>query len=83
VEVIKMPFYVYRCEGCGRELEVLQGINDEPLSRCSECGGVLKRLIFPPTVIFKGTGFYCTDYRKSNPPKEEKEDSGGKNSDSG
>jgi len=76
-----MPFYVYRCEGCGRELEVFQSINDKPLLQCSECGGVLKRLIFPPTVIFKGTGFYCTENRKGSPPKEE--EGGGKDSNSG
>jgi len=76
-----MPFYVYRCESCGKELEVYQGINEKPLLQCSKCGGALKRIIFPPTVIFKGTGFYSTDYRKSPLPKE-KDKGGGKDSDS-
>jgi predicted nucleic acid-binding Zn ribbon protein len=42
-------------------------MNDKPLTKCEECGGVLKRLIGAGAgLIFKGTGFYCTDYKAKN-----------------
>jgi len=60
-----MPTYVYKCKKCGKEIEVFQNISEEPLKVCKSCGGDLKRIIFPAPIIFKGSGFYCTDYGKS------------------
>jgi putative FmdB family regulatory protein len=65
-----MPHYDYECEKCGYRFEAFQGITDKPLSRCPECEGSLKRLIGPGAgLIFKGNGFYATDYKKSQSSK--------------
>jgi putative FmdB family regulatory protein len=60
-----MPIYGYVCKQCGHEFEVLQGINEEPLKSCPECMGPLQKLLYPVGVIFKGSGFYTTDYKGS------------------
>ncbi|MBN1485716.1 MAG: hypothetical protein JXA37_13465 [Chloroflexia bacterium] len=57
-----MPTYVYRCEDCQEEIEVIQKFSDAPLSTCPHCGGSLKRLLFPPSIIFKGSGWYVKDH---------------------
>jgi putative FmdB family regulatory protein len=60
-----MPTYVYECQKCGHQFEELQGINDPPRRRCPECRGAVKRLLMPGGgLIFKGSGFYITDYKK-------------------
>jgi putative FmdB family regulatory protein len=60
-----MPTYAYVCEQCGREMEAFQSITARPLRKCPQCGRAsLKRLIGTGAgIIFKGSGFYCTDYR--------------------
>jgi putative FmdB family regulatory protein len=58
-----MPIYGYRCGQCGHELEVFQSMTDEPLRVCGECGGTLRKLLYPVGVHFKGSGFYTTDYK--------------------
>lgn len=61
-----MPTYDYKCLDCGNTFEYFQSITDEPLVVCSNCKGTLKRLIGAGAgPIFKGSGFYQTDY-KSN-----------------
>jgi len=61
-----MPTYEYKCTDCGRRFEVFQNMTEEPLAECGVCKGRLKRLIGAGAgIIFKGTGFYCTDYRKN------------------
>ena len=60
-----MPIYGYRCRNCGHELEVLQKISDPPLKTCPNCSGELQKLVYPAGVIFKGSGFYSTDYKGS------------------
>ena len=66
-----MPTYVYACRDCDDRLEVVQKMSDNPLSECDKCGGSLRRVLFPPAVVYKGSGFYTTDYknggRKSEP----------------
>lgn len=57
-----MPIYEYECLQCGKQSEVLQKMNDAPLTTCSECGGELKKLLSAPSFQFKGSGFYATDY---------------------
>lgn len=59
-----MPTYDYRCERCGYTFEIFQGMLEKKLTDCPECGGDLRRLIGPGAgIVFKGSGFYQTDYR--------------------
>ncbi len=69
-----MPTYEYMCANCGNEFEQFQGIKARPIRRCPRCGkSALKRLIgVGAGVIFKGSGFYQTDYRSENYKKAEK-----------
>lgn len=62
-----MPTYEYRCENCGNEIEVLQSIKDAPLTKCPKCGKeTLKKMISGGAgLIFKGSGFYLTDYKNN------------------
>ena len=57
-----MPIYGYRCTQCGRTLEMFQRVNDPPPKGCPHCQSPLQKQIFPVGVIFKGSGFYTTDY---------------------
>ncbi len=62
-----MPTYEYKCSSCGYVFEEFQSIKDAPLSKCPKCNGQVQRLIGPGAgLIFKGSGFYLTDYKKSN-----------------
>ncbi len=63
-----MPTYDYRCDACGHEFEEFQSMAASPLRKCPACGKLkLKRLIGTGAgVIFKGSGFYETDYRSDN-----------------
>lgn len=67
-----MPTYEYACSRCGHRFEQFQSIKDPPLKRCPRCKkAALKRLIGTGAgLIFKGSGFYETDYKRSAPPKE-------------
>ncbi len=60
-----MPVYVYRCDTCGLTFERRQRITDPPLADCPECDGHVHRIIQPVGIVFKGSGFYVTDNRKS------------------
>ena len=60
-----MPLYEYSCHRCGRKFEVRQKFADEPLKVDEECGGEVERLISAPSLHFKGSGWYVTDYAKS------------------
>ncbi|MEM0915454.1 MAG: zinc ribbon domain-containing protein [Planctomycetota bacterium] len=69
-----MPTYEYACESCGHQFEEFQSMSAKPLRKCPECGELkLKRLIgIGAGVIFKGSGFYETDYRSEGYKKDEK-----------
>jgi putative FmdB family regulatory protein len=71
-----MPTYEYRCDECGFEFEELQLMSDPAIKICPNCGGIPTRKISGGGIlIFKGKGFYETDYKKPlNPPKEPKEE---------
>ena len=60
-----MPTYEYKCNECGYRFEKFQRMTEARLTECPECNGAVKRLIGAGAgIIFKGSGFYCTDYRK-------------------
>lgn len=67
-----MPTYEYECTKCGHKFEAFQSIKAEALTKCPKCKGKVKRLLGSGAgIIFKGTGFYETDYkRKSSPPAD-------------
>jgi len=63
-----MPTYEYECKKCGAVFEAFQRMTAPPLTKCKECGakGTVKRLVGSGAgVIFKGSGFYATDYKRS------------------
>lgn len=69
-----MPIYEYKCEKCEKIFELFQKVNDKPLKKC-DCGGKVVRIFHPPGIVFKGSGFYTTDYKKkeSIPPSKKVE----------
>lgn len=63
-----MPTYEYRCLKCKKKFDALQKMSDAPLKQCKFCKGKVERMIGAGSgLIFKGTGFYITDYKKSAP----------------
>ncbi|MDD5431833.1 MAG: zinc ribbon domain-containing protein [Candidatus Omnitrophica bacterium] len=72
-----MPTYDYECLSCGHKFEKFQKMSDEPLKKCPECNKKVKRLIGSGAgIIFKGSGFYATDYKKSTSAQEHKKNTG-------
>lgn len=68
-----MPTYEYECLKCGQVFDVFQKITDEPLKRCPKCKGKIQRRIGAGAgIIFKGAGFYATDYRSDGYKKAAK-----------
>lgn len=61
-----MPIYEYVCTSCGHRFETRQSFSDEPVADCPECGAPVRRVLHPAGVIFKGSGWYKTDSRKSD-----------------
>jgi putative FmdB family regulatory protein len=61
-----MPLYEYRCQSCDQVFEVMQKFADAPLTVHEACGGTVERLISAPAFQFKGSGWYITDYARSN-----------------
>jgi len=73
-----MPTYDYVCTKCGHEFELVQRITDPPRSRCPKCRGKVERKIGAGAgLLFKGSGFYITDYRKPDYKAKEKADKSG------
>lgn len=72
-----MPTYEYECEKCGHRFEVFQSMSDEPKKRCPKCRSKVRRLIGTGAgMIFKGSGFYVTDYRSDSYKEQKKKESG-------
>jgi putative FmdB family regulatory protein len=61
-----VPIYEYQCRKCGHKFELIQKFSDEPPKKCPQCGGKVERLISSPSVQFKGTGWYVTDYGRGS-----------------
>ena len=59
-----MPIYGYRCRTCGHEFEVLQKMSDAPLKTCPKCSGELAKMVYAAGIVYKGSGYYSTDYTK-------------------
>jgi putative FmdB family regulatory protein len=84
-----MPTYVYRCAKCGEQIEAFQSFADAPLTKHTECGGKLTKVLSAAGIVLKGSGFYKTDNRsgssKGAPREKQKESasSGSGSSDSG
>jgi putative FmdB family regulatory protein len=78
-----MPIYEYKCEN-GHVFDAIQRMTDEPLTACEECGAPAARVLTPPAIHFKGSGFHNTDYGTKrgggNGGSESSGDSGGSGS---
>jgi len=79
-----MPTYEYECTACGHKFEEWQSITADPITKCPECKKKkVKRLLGTGgAIIFKGSGYYQTDYRSDSYKKAEKADSDSKSSES-
>ena len=74
-----MPTYEYRCPACGRDFELFQRMSDPPGAPCPDCGEAAERLISAGAgLLFKGEGFYITDYRSDAYKEKAKQDGGDK-----
>ncbi len=72
-----MPTYTYQCKKCEAVADHFHGINAKPRIKCEECGGACKRLIgMGAGIIFKGSGFYETDYKTKTGKPDSKAESG-------
>ncbi|HEX7239527.1 MAG TPA: zinc ribbon domain-containing protein [Longimicrobiaceae bacterium] len=76
-----MPTYEYRCPSCGSEFEKFQRMSDEPVAECPSCGAASeRRLSGGAGLLFKGSGFYITDYRSDSYKKAASAEGGGSSS---
>jgi putative FmdB family regulatory protein len=61
-----VPTYDYQCRACGSVTEVIHSMLEDGPSACEQCGGELRRVLYPTGIIFKGSGFYRTDSRSTS-----------------
>ena len=61
-----MPLYEYECKKCHHRFERIVKYSDRPMKKCPDCGGQVEQTITAPTVQFKGSGWYVTDYAKKS-----------------
>jgi putative FmdB family regulatory protein len=64
-----MPIYEYKCEN-GHVFDVMQKLSEDPLSSCVECGALVRKVLHPVNIAFKGSGFYSTDYKNDSQKAE-------------
>ncbi len=62
-----MPKYDYRCGACGLVYEKREGFDAPSMQTCPECSGAARRVLTPPAILFKGSGWYKTDSRGAEP----------------
>ena len=68
-----MPIYEYECKKCSHRFEIIQKFSDKAISKCEKCNGKVRKLIAPPALVFKGTGWYVTDYSSKGKEAQSKE----------
>jgi putative FmdB family regulatory protein len=61
-----VPTYTYRCTACSHQFDIFQKFSDSPLTECPECGSPVRKVFQPVGIVFKGSGWYVTDSRKSD-----------------
>jgi len=61
-----MPIYEYECKKCHHRFEKIQKFSDRHVKKCPECGGPIEQVVTAPSVQFKGSGWYVTDYAKKS-----------------
>jgi len=66
-----VPIYEYQCESCADRFEIKQSMKDDPLTACPRCGKQVQRLISSPAIMFKGSGWYVTDYSDKMKPSSD------------
>jgi putative FmdB family regulatory protein len=62
-----MPIYDYQCQSCGHRVEVMHGVNDQGPGACDRCGGQMRKLLSPPAIVFRGSGWAKKDARAAKP----------------
>ncbi len=67
-----MPIYEYECDACHDRFELMQKFSDKPVKRCPKCGGAVHKVLSPPALVFKGTGWYVTDYANKDRKRAQK-----------
>ena len=77
-----MPIYEYRCDKCGKEFELFQGIADPAAKSCKFCKGPIHKLMSLSSFHLKGSGWYATDYGGKKAPAPEKKKDEGKSTES-
>lgn len=78
-----MPRYDYRCTGCGNEFELRQTFSEAGRGTCPLCSGAGQRVFHAVPIIYKGSGFYTTDYGRPKRQEESSKESGSKDSKDG
>jgi len=73
-----VPIYEYECASCHERFELIQKFSDKPVKKCPHCGGVVHKVLSAPALLFKGTGWYVTDYANPERKKAQKADGDGK-----
>ena len=73
-----VPIYEYECESCDERFELMQKFSDKPVKKCPKCGGAVHKMLSAPALLFKGTGWYVTDYASPERKKAQKADGDGK-----
>ena len=63
-----MPIYEYQCVSCAHRFELKQSMKDDPIKECPRCGKEVTKLISSPAIMFKGSGWYITDYSDKMKP---------------
>jgi putative FmdB family regulatory protein len=67
-EVAFVPIYEYECDACNHRFEVIQKVSDKPVRKCVLCRGKVHKVLSAPGLLFKGSGWYVTDY--ANPERK-------------
>ncbi|MDD5475414.1 MAG: zinc ribbon domain-containing protein [Syntrophales bacterium] len=70
-----MPIYEYKCEKCGKEFEVFQGISDPAVTSCRFCKGSVRKQVSLSSFQLKGSGWYVTDYGGKKPSEQHQDQS--------